>query len=320
MDQTRRDWRSRPAAEYNCLGAHNMSAEQLAASGIGPNDRRVQKIFAECARDASSTPKAYVSPVVTAPAGPYNPDFSVDGLALGGAVYPDSPAYKAYACHPSDQFPGFTWCAIKRSMTGKLGPYHSFVTILHSEANSAVFIEQEDAPAFFAPGDVQREIQRLSQSFGQAAKILNGDPRPDAQHTVIATWGDVTLTPLDDATMGALRRNETITAGLVVDFLGDAKKSAREELPVFHMGGGAGYVWTAKFDASGKGALSFSAINANMLPAGSVEPAPPSIPHYAPTPTPTPAPDPAQVEKIAPRAPIRRSPQRKRNSVTPRPS
>ena len=53
--------------------------------------------------------------------------------------------------------------------------------------------------------------------------------------------------------MDTLRRGETITAGLLIDFLADSRKSAREGLPVFHMGGGAGYIWAAKFDDSGKG-------------------------------------------------------------------
>src|SRR5271156_5787095 len=50
-DQTRRQWQNRSLAEYNCLEAHNMSADQLAANGIGPNDRRVQRLFAQCAED-----------------------------------------------------------------------------------------------------------------------------------------------------------------------------------------------------------------------------------------------------------------------------
>jgi hypothetical protein len=269
-----------------------MSADQLAANGIRPGDPRVQRIFAECAQQASGPVETSSA---TQPAGPYIPDFVIDGLRLGGAVFPDSQAYKAYTCRPSDQFPGFTWCAVKHPMVGKSGPYNSWITILHSNANAAVFIEQQISPAFFGPGEVQREIQRLSQYFGRSARVLNGDPRPNAQHTVIATWGDVILTPLDDPTMELLRRNETITAGLVVDFLNDAKRSAKEGMPVYHMGGGAGYVWTAKFDESGRGTLSVSAINADALP-DSAAPATPSAPAVAAAASPAAVPDPVQAE------------------------
>ena len=93
-------------------------------------------------------------------------------------------------------------------MTGKFGPFDLWVTILHSDANTAVFILQDIIPAYFSPGDVDREIQRLSQRFGQAARVLNGDARADAPHSVIAAWGDVTLTPLDESTVDELRRGE----------------------------------------------------------------------------------------------------------------
>ena len=297
-NQARQEWQNRPIADYSCLEAHQVSADQLASNGIGPNDPRVQRFFAQCAQDAANAAKVTISPVVTAPSGSYNPDFVVDGLAVGSAVYPDSPVYKAYKCRPSDQFPGFTWCGIKHPMTGKFGPFNSWVTILHSDAHTAVFILQDVIPAYFATDDVEREIQRLSQHFGQAARVLTGDPRPDAPHSVIAAWGDVTLTPLDESTLDELRRGETITAGLLIDFLADSRKSAREGLPVFHMGGGAGYVWAATFDDAGKGRLRITAVNPNLLPASSAEPSPPTdhAPTAAPTPTPT-TPDPGQTAR-----------------------
>lgn len=252
-DSARRDWQNRPVSDYNCLASQNVSVDQLAARGIGPNDPRVGRILEQCAQATPATPAPVVARPTDAPIGPYNPDFVIDGLALGGTLYPDSPVYKAYACQPSDQFSGFTWCTIKHPMTGKFGPYNSWVTILHSPENAAIFITQVVTPAFFGRGDVEHEIQRLSQRFGQAARILNGDPRPDAAHSIIAVWGDLSLTPLDESTMDALRSGNTITAGLVADFLGDVNKSARENLPVFRIGGGAGFIWGARFDNNGKG-------------------------------------------------------------------
>ena len=220
-DETRRQWRNRPIAEYDCLETHNMSADQLAANGIGPKDPRVQKVLALCAADADK--KVSVSPAVTAPTGPSNPIFVVDGLAVGAAVNPDSTGYKAYNCRPSDQFPGFRWCSIKHPMMGKFGPYDSWVTILHSDANTAVFILQDVIPAYFASGDPEREIQRLSQHFGQAAHVLTGDPRAGFAALGHRLVGRLTLTPLDEATLDELRRGKAVTAGLLMDFLGDSR-------------------------------------------------------------------------------------------------
>ena len=98
--------------------------------------------------------------------------------------------------------------------------------------------------------------------------------------------------------MEALRRNESIAAGLVIDFLADSPKSAREGLPVFHMSGGAGYIWAAKFDDTGKGRLRITAVNPSLLPASPVEQHPPIA--YAPITPPTPVPvttDAAQIER-----------------------
>jgi uncharacterized protein/mevalonate kinase len=280
------------------------------ACASDPNCIRQRQIEAITAYQAAGAPvllphrlspdSSLPQPVAAPNTGSSNSDYIVDGLALGGMVHPGSTIYRAYTCRPSDQFPDFTWCAIKHSMTGKFGPFDSWVTILHSDANTAVFILQDVIPAYFSRGDTEREIQRLSQHFGQAARVFTGDPRADAPHSEIAAWGDVTLTALDESTMDALRRGETITAGLLIDFLGDAKKSAREGLPVFHLGGGAGYLWAAKFDDTGKGQLRITAVNPSLLPGGSVERVPAIISQYAPAVALVPAPgnpDSAKIEK-----------------------
>ena len=146
------------------------------------------------------------------------------------------------------------------------------MTILHSDANKVAFITEAITPAFFQAGDVDREIQRLSRGFGQA-QILNADSRPSVPHAVLAAWGAVTLTPLDEAAMDALRRGEEIHRGLIAEFIGDAHKSAQIGLPVYSIGGGPGYLWGASFDDAGKGSLRISAVDASAL--GSTQPAPP---------------------------------------------
>lgn len=305
VDTARQQWQRISATDYNCLMAHNLSIAQLSERGIGPDDQRIQQILAQCPRAAPVVPTAVLSQPDVAPTSPHIPNFVVDGLTLGATVYPDSPVYKAYKCRASDQFPGYTWCSVRHPMTGKFGPFDSWVTILHSDANAAVFINQKVIPAYFMPGDVDREIQRLSAGFGQAARILTGDPRPDAPRSVLAVWGDVTLTPLDEQTMGALRRGETITAGLLVDYLNDARKSARENLPVFHLGGGAGFIWNAQFDDNGKGVLNIAAINASMLPSSPAETNPPPAdltPSYAPPASPQTPPVPETTLSDAERA------------------
>ena len=198
-------------------------------------------------------------------AGPSSRAFIVDGLALGGAIYPESPVYRAYTCRLSQEFPGFTWCAHHSERSGKFGHFTSWVSLLHSNSNRVVFITETVVPAFFAQGDVDREIARISKGFGQEARTLTADVKPGLPHAILVAWGDVTLTPLDETALDALRRGEEIHRGLIADFLGDARKSARSGLPVFSLGGGPGFLWGADYDDVGKGSLRSSAVDVGEL-------------------------------------------------------
>ncbi len=308
-NSARREWESRPAGDYACLADHNLSPEQLAANGIGPNDPRVLRILLQCAQATPVAPRPVAAEPAQAPVStPYNPDFVVGGLVLGGAVDPDSAGYKTYACRPSVDFPGFSWCSSHHAESGRFGPYTNWLSILHSDAYKMAQISQAVVPAFFKPGDIDREIQRLSQYFGQEARILNAEPRPGAPHATLAVWGAVTLNPLGDATLGALRRGEQIHSGLLADFVGDARKSARLGLPVYSLGGGAGYLWGADFDDSGKGSLRITAVDASALEQRPVPVPDTTARAVVPTdPLPAPTPDPA----LAPQEQARRDAEKK---------
>jgi TonB family protein len=262
-NQIRSQWVNRDQSEYECLAQSNITVDQLVADGIGPNDPRVRKIFAQCAREKAS---AFV-PVVTRGASSEH-RFVLDGVALGGVIDSDNVTHKGYHCRPSKEFQGFSWCAVSRRLNGKLGPYVEEMAILLSESNVAVFISQDLVPAFFGAGDVDHEIQRLSQYFGESARVITAEPSAGYRHSIIAAWGEVTLSPYDEPTMESLRRGDTITGGgLQVDFLADTERSARLGLSVFRLGGGPGYIWRAQYDDNGKGRLRVEAVNASLLPA-----------------------------------------------------
>ena len=278
VDAARRDWQARPLSDYNCLARHGVSAGQLASSGIGPDDPRVRQYFSECASAAPATPVAPV-PVPVAPqpatgavAGPASSKYVVNGLTLGASFSPQADAAAGYACRASEDFPGFAWCQSHHADSRKLGSQTTWMSVFRSEANAAVEITQTVEPAFFRQGDAEREIQRLSREFAQQARVIGAD-LPAGGHAVIAAWGAVTLVPLAPPVLDALRRAGPVHSGLLVSALADPRAAARLGLPVYSLGGGAGFIWCADYNSSGKGVLRIIAADP-----GALKSAPPSQP------------------------------------------
>ncbi len=281
VDTARRDWQTRPFSDYNCLARHGVSANQLANLGIGPEDPRARQILSECAFAAPAAPvlvapppaeaatAAPPSPNYAAPsnpnyAAPPNPNYVVNGLALGAPLGAPADAAAGYACRASDDYPGFAWCQSHHAESRKFGSETTWMSVFRSQTNASVEITQAVDPAFFRQGDVDREIQRLSRDFGQQARVIPAD-LPSGGHAVIAAWGAVTLTPLDTATMDALRSGAPVHNGLLVGALGDLRASARLGLPVYELGGGAGFIWSANYNSSGRGVLRITAVDPSAL-------------------------------------------------------
>jgi len=70
--------------------------------------------------------------------------------------------------------------------------------------------------------------------------------------------------------------------GLLVDFLGNFTRSAKEGLPVYRISGGAGFLWATAFEVGGRGALRFAAVDASALPSASAPPSQPPATAQAP--------------------------------------
>jgi hypothetical protein len=304
VDAARREWQTRPFSDYNCLARHGVSADQLANLGIGPEDQRARQMLSECAF-APPTPAAPVlaAPVPVAPqpakeniAAPPNPNFIVNGLALGAPFGAPPDAAVGYACHASDDYPGFAWCQWRHAETRKFGPETTWMSVFRSQTNAAVEITQAVDPAFFRQGDTEREIRRLSRDFGQQARVIATD-LPSGGRAVIAAWGAVALTPLDSATIDALRSGAPVHSGLLVGALGDLRASARLGLPVYGLGGGAGFIWSANYNGSGKGVLRITAVDPSALSARTLPqpaapaPSPVTAAQAAPKPPSTPTPN-----------------------------
>lgn len=190
--------------------------------------------------------------------------FSIEGLTLGERVNFGSAAYREYRCEPSSQFNGFLWCTRRAPAQNRNGAFLKNYTIAHDRDGAAEYINLNFDPAFFNPGEAYAEVQRLNAKFRETAKVINFS-RPGLPSAVIAVWGDVALEPLSPNAIAMLASGQSPNAGILVDFLGQLRESARRNLPIYSVSGGRGYIWSASFDPRGVGHLRLTAINPEGL-------------------------------------------------------
>ena len=103
------------------------------------------------------------------------------------------------------------------------------------------------------------EINRLATRFGARARVMRLPRREGLPNAVIASWGELELELLDEDVGVAMAKEASAGDGLLVDYLGDLRRSAELGLPLFRLSGGAGYLWSATSDETGRGHLRFLA-------------------------------------------------------------
>lgn len=199
--------------------------------------------------------------------------FAIEGLTLGAQVNFSSAAYRDYRCEPSSQFDGFLWCARRVNTQNRNGAFMKNYTIAHDRSGRAEYINLSFDPAFFNPGEAYAEVQRLNAKFRETAKVVNFS-RPGLPNAIIAVWGDIALDPLSPNAVASLALGQSPNAGILVDFIGQLRESARRNLPIYSVSGGEGYIWSASFDARGIGHLRLTAVNPDGL---KPPPAPPPV-------------------------------------------
>jgi hypothetical protein len=199
--------------------------------------------------------------------------YAIDSATLGSQFRPE----RSFECSPSDTFAGgFSWCQRRRWERGGHGGFNSFIGVLQARDGAAVYVNRVIEPAYFGPDEMQTEIARLTTRFGERARVMRLPPREGLPNAVIAQWGRIELEQLDDAAAAALAAKDAKLPALLVDYLGNVKRSAELGLPVFRLAGGAGYLWSASADG-GRGHLRIVAIDASAFapPTPQAQPAPP---------------------------------------------
>ncbi|MBV8746463.1 MAG: hypothetical protein JO134_15610, partial [Xanthobacteraceae bacterium] len=199
--------------------------------------------------------------------------YTVNGLQLGARLAPNSGAYREYNCSPSEQFAGLTWCSRSSPEKGSYGQKSASFSLLRTSDGTIAYANHAADLTSFSQDAAKKELQKLAQRFG-APRIIDMPHKPKLAQGMIASWGDVVLEPLDAGSMSLLALGKSPNKGLIIDFLGNFRRSAQLGLPVYRMTGGAGFVWAASFNKKGAGTLRFAAVNPSALSAPMSAPPP----------------------------------------------
>jgi hypothetical protein len=138
-----------------------------------------------------------------------------------------------------------------------------YYAILHSGDGTIVYVNRSQEPAYWGANEVKTDIDYYSRQIGaRPANITPMPSRPGFPDGKIAIWGDVILERIVDAqSLKLLAVEKNPKLGVLVDFIGDYARSAKNDLPVYRILGGPGFVWSASYNSDGKGTLRFLAIN-----------------------------------------------------------
>jgi hypothetical protein len=109
------------------------------------------------------------------------------------------------------------------------------------------------------------EIQRYARNIGEAPRIIKMPQRGPARNGMIAVWGNLALEQLDPESIRTLADGRSPKKGLLIDFLGNFARSAKEGLPIYRIGSGSGFLWAATFDQKGRGTLRTVAVDTSRL-------------------------------------------------------
>jgi S1-C subfamily serine protease len=195
-----------------------------------------------------------------------NPAYSVTGVAIGSRVDFDSTAYQEYRCDRSEMFDGLTFCTKRTDDTDQRGPFIAYDGLLHSRDGTVVYVSRYQDPAYWRDDEVEEDIGYYSRELGEAPTFLTMPTRGELPNAVIATWGKIVLEPVDGASQKILAAGKNPKIGALIDFLGNYELSTKNDLPVYRVSGGAGFIWAASWDSDGRGNLRMLAINPSELP------------------------------------------------------
>jgi hypothetical protein len=195
--------------------------------------------------------------------------YAVEGLAIGTRLGSERTILQDYRCSRSDQFEGLIWCQKLRNDRDRRGSYRVIDSILSSQEGKVSYVNHYQEPVVFTTSNANEFIESYSRQFGNPPRIIRMPKQPDDLDGLIALWGEIRLEPLDQDSLKLLADGKSLKAALLVDFIGNFARSAKQGLPIYRIGGGAGFMLASSFDQRGQGTLRIAAVNASEFSSAS---------------------------------------------------
>ena len=136
--------------------------------------------------------------------------------------------------------------------------------LLHAKDGTVIYLMANLAPVSLDQSLIEKEINELSREIGERPRKIDWSRPGNGQpSSVIAVWGRTDLQPvkIDASARDQIKTDSDVGSGLMVDTIGNLVQSAKSGLPVYKIAGGAGYVYSASFDANGRGHRHYVAVD-----------------------------------------------------------
>ena len=196
---------------------------------------------------------------------PPSPDDPLEGWRLGESIQAHRDDYRDFRCAPSVVAPDLTFCRRIRFARDRHGSYNVMYSFLHTRAGTVVYVDRYQRPAFFDELAARRVIDHISSLRGEPSHLSTMPQRPGLPDGILAVWGKTELEPLSDARIALIAKGQVQATEFLVDFLVDAPRSAKEQLPIWRLSGGAGFVWVAGLDHPSRGFMRMTAVDASAI-------------------------------------------------------
>lgn len=206
------------------------------------------------------------SAILLASTGAHAAQYVVDGFALSEPVTTASPNYRSYTCKPSDDFADSTQC-LRTQERGSRGSGSILSSaLIHAADGTTLYAMVNIAPVQLNRAVVQGEIDALSRQFNERPAKVEWTPAGNGMPaTVLAIWGQIKVEEIGNDAINLVANGENPHLGVLVGALGDPKLTLNQNLPVYRLTGGSGYLYSASFDARGRGHRRYVAANATEL-------------------------------------------------------